>query len=44
MSRLIVLIVFILLIIGGLVFLSRTPQEQPTHTMEVPVTQGGNAT
>ena len=43
MSRLVVLIVVILLIVGGLVFLSRAAKEQPTHTIEVPVTQGGNA-
>jgi uncharacterized membrane protein len=43
MSRLIVLIVLVLLIVGGLVFLSRAPKEQPTHVIEVPVTQSGNA-
>lgn len=47
MSRLVVLIVLILLLVGGLVFLSTVPKEQPTHTIEVAVPQGtttgGNA-
>jgi hypothetical protein len=37
MSRLVVLII---VIIGGLFFLSTLPKEQPTHQIEVPVTQG----
>ena len=40
MSRLVVLIIVIAVIIGGLFFLSTLPQEQPTHQIEVPVTQG----
>jgi hypothetical protein len=45
MSRLVVLIVVLLLIVGGLVFLSRVPKEQPVRTIEVNVAQpsGGNA-
>ena len=43
MSRLVVLIIVLVLIIGGLVFLSTVPKPQPTHPIEVPVPQGGNA-
>jgi ABC-type Na+ efflux pump permease subunit len=43
MSRLVVLILVILVIVGGLVFLSTTAEEQPTRTIEVDVPQGGNA-
>ena len=44
MSRLVVLIVFILLVLGVLFFLSTVPKEQPTKTIEVAVPQpGGNA-
>jgi hypothetical protein len=43
MSRLVVLIIVLVLIIGGLFFLSTLPKEQPTQPIEVPVTQGGNA-
>ena len=47
MSRLVVLVVVLLLIIGGLFYLSRAPKEQPTRTIEVnvaqPATNGGNA-
>jgi hypothetical protein len=47
MSRLVVLIVVVLLIAGGLVFLSTVPKESPTRTIEVDVAQpgpsGGNA-
>jgi hypothetical protein len=44
MSRLIVLIILAVLLIGALVFLSRSPKQQPTHTIEVAVpTPGGNA-
>ena len=47
MSRLAVLIVLAVLIIGGLYFLSTVPKEQPTKTIEVDVPQGattgGNA-
>ena len=40
MSRLLVLIIVLALIIGGLFFLSTLPKAQPTHQIEVPVTQG----
>jgi hypothetical protein len=43
MSRLVVLIVVVLLILGALFFLSTLPREQPTKTIEVEVPQGGNA-
>jgi uncharacterized membrane protein len=47
MSRLVVLIIILVIIIGGLVFLSTVPKAQPTHTIEVAVPQGattgGNA-
>jgi hypothetical protein len=44
MSRLIVLIVLAALIVGALFFLSRSPKQQPTHTIEVAVrAPGGNA-
>jgi uncharacterized membrane protein len=45
MSRLVVLIVVLLIVIGGLVYLSRVPKEQPTRTIEVDVAQPspGNA-
>lgn len=43
MSRLVVLIIVIVVIIGALFFLSTVPKEQPTHTIEVAVPQGGNA-
>ena len=47
MSRLIVLIVLLLVVVGGLYFLSTLPEEQPTRTIEVDVPQGsapsGNA-
>ena len=43
MSRVIVLIVILLLVIGGLYYLSTVPSEQPTRTIEVEVSQGGNA-
>ena len=39
MSRLVVLIIVFVVIIGGLYFLSTLPKEQPTHQIEVPVTQ-----
>lgn len=40
MSRLVVLIIVLVVIIGGLFFLSTLPKEQPTHQIEVPVAQG----
>jgi ABC-type transporter Mla subunit MlaD len=43
MSRLVVLIVVVLLILGALFYLSTLPREQPTKTIEVEVPQGGNA-
>jgi hypothetical protein len=44
MSRLIILIILAVLIIGGLFFLARSPKQQPTHTIEVAVpAPGGNA-
>jgi hypothetical protein len=43
MSRLVVLIIVVVIIVGGLVFLSTVPKEQPTNTIEVAVTQAGNA-
>jgi hypothetical protein len=44
MSRLILLIVLALLVVGALFFLSRLPKQQPTHTIEVAVpAPGGNA-
>jgi hypothetical protein len=44
MSRLILLIVLVLLVVGALFFLSRLPKQQPTHTIEVAVpARGGNA-
>jgi uncharacterized membrane protein len=44
MSRLLVLIIVIVLIVGALIFLSTVPKQQPTHTIEVAVpAPGGNA-
>ena len=43
MSRLIVLIIVALLVIGGLYFLSTIPKQVPMKTIEVDVPQGGNA-
>lgn len=43
MSRLIVLIVVVLLIIGALVFLSTQAREVPTSTIETDVSQGADA-
>jgi len=43
MSRSVVLIIVLLLLVGGLVFLSTVPKEQPRQTIEVAVPQGGNA-
>lgn len=43
MSRLVVLIVFGLIVIGALFYLSTVPKQQPTHVIEVAVPQGGNA-
>jgi hypothetical protein len=43
MSRLLVLIVFVVVLVGALFFLSRLPTERPTHTIEVAVPQGSAA-
>jgi hypothetical protein len=43
MSRLIVLTIVVVLIVGGLYFLSTLPKQQPTQSIEVAVPQGGNA-
>ena len=43
MSRMLVLIIALVVIIGGLYFLSTLPKEQPTQQIEVTVPQGGNA-
>jgi len=47
MSRLLLLIIVAVLLIGLLFFLSSLPREQPTHTIETAVPQGagpgGNA-
>lgn len=43
MSRLVVVVVIVLIALGGLFYLSTVPEQQPTHTIEVAVPQGGNA-
>jgi hypothetical protein len=43
MSRLALFIIVLLVLVGGLFFLSTMAKEQPTHTIEVAVPQGGNA-
>jgi hypothetical protein len=43
MSRLLVLIILLVVIVGALFYLSTVPKVRPTHTIEVPVPQGGNA-
>ena len=43
MSRPFVLIIILVVVIGGLYFLSTLPKQQPTHQIEVAVPQGGNA-
>ena len=43
MPRIAVLIIILVLIVGGLYFLSTLPKEQPTETIEVAVPSGGNA-
>jgi hypothetical protein len=40
---LIPIIIIVLVVIGGLFLLSTLPHQQPTHTVEVAVPQGGNA-
>ena len=41
--RLVVLIIIAGILIFALVLLSTLPKQQPTHTIEVAVPQGGNA-
>jgi uncharacterized protein involved in exopolysaccharide biosynthesis len=43
MSRLLVLIILLVVIIGALFYLSTVPKAQPTHTIEVAVPQGSSA-
>ncbi|HVM23395.1 MAG TPA: hypothetical protein VM308_08890 [Sphingomicrobium sp.] len=43
MPRIAVLVLLLLLVAGGLYFLSTLPEEQPTQTIEIAVPQGGNA-
>ena len=43
MPRILVLIIVLVVIIGGVYFLSTLPRQQPTHQIEVAVPQGGNA-
>jgi hypothetical protein len=43
MPRIVPLIISLVVVIGGLFFLSTLPKQHPTHTIEVAVPQGGNA-
>jgi hypothetical protein len=43
MSRMLVLIIVVVILIGALFFLSTLPKEQPTHQIQVSIPQGGNA-
>jgi len=43
MSRLVVLIIVLVLILGALFYLSTVPKPSPTHSIEVAVPEGGNA-
>lgn len=43
MPRIAVLIIFLVIIVGVLFFLSTVPKQQPTRTIEVEVPQGGPA-
>ena len=43
MRGIVVLIVVIVVLIGGAILLSRSVSEQPTKTIEVPVTPAGAA-
>jgi hypothetical protein len=43
MSRIFVLIIVAVILLGALFFLSTLPKEQPTRQIEVEVPQGGNA-
>ena len=40
MPRIALLVVVLIVVVGGLVFLSTVPKQQPTHTIEVDVPQG----
>ena len=42
MSRMVVLILVLLLIAGGIYYLSTVPREVPTKTVEIDVAKGGN--
>jgi hypothetical protein len=42
MSRLIVLIIALVLVVGGLIFLSTSARQVPTHTIETDVSQGAH--
>jgi hypothetical protein len=43
MSRLIILIILVVLVIGALIFFSTQAREVPTRTIETDLTQPGNA-
>jgi hypothetical protein len=43
MSRLIVLIIVLVLVVGALFYLSTVPKEQATHSIETAVPQGAAA-
>ena len=43
MPKIVVLIVILVLVVGGLVFLSTVPEQQPTKSIEVEVPAPGNA-
>jgi hypothetical protein len=43
MSRLVIVVIVVVVIVGALYFLSTLSKQQPTHTIEVAVPQGGNA-
>jgi len=43
MSRLLALIIVVIILIGGLIYLSTVPKQQPTHSIEVAVPQGAAA-
>ena len=43
MSRMVLLVIVLVVIIGGLYFLSTLPTEQPTSQIEVAVPQGAAA-
>ena len=43
MSRLVLIVIVLVLVIAALFYLSTVPKEQPTHSIEVSVPQGGNA-